>query len=97
MTYDSTLDNSRFLKPSFGVHIAFWAAAPKGTMSCQTQGAFLSLSVFLPVYLFVHKFVLPFKPQVSLASNQASQYSNQVSQASNQPSKSINQTSQAFY
>ena len=70
--------------------LVFWAAAPKGTKSCRSQGDFCS-SVHSFVCLFVHSSSPDLASQTS---NPASQVSNQVflapnpaSQASNQPLK----------
>ena len=73
MTYGSTQGN-------------FWAAVPKGTKSCRTQGDFRSS---------VRSFVHPFVYQAPQASNLASQASNSASQASNLASQSSNPASLA--
>ena len=67
---------------------AFWAATPKGTKSCRTQGDFSS-SVRLLLCSSVHS-----SPhQACQASHPASQASNLVSQASNLASQFSNPTS----
>ena len=70
------------------LNICFWAAAPKGTKSCRTQGDFCSS--FRP---FVRPFV---PPRPSQAWNLPSQAWNLPSQAWNLPSQALNLPSQAW-
>jgi len=62
--------------------LAFWAAVPKGTKSCRTQGDF---RLFVP------------PSQASQASSQASVISNQASLASNPAFQASNLASEAPY
>ena len=69
----------------------FWAAAPKGTMSCRTQGTFVCAFLRPPPSLGSSEASNP----ASEASNPASQVSNPASQASNPASRVSNPASQA--
>ena len=68
---------------TFFLILRFWAAAPKGTMSCRTGG-------FCPVCPYVR----PSPPQASEAASQASETASQASQTASQASEAASQTSE---
>ena len=48
--------------PSVRCHLGFWAAAPKGTKSCRTQGESVCPSIRPSIHTYVHRSVPPLPP-----------------------------------